>query len=121
MNGWHPENARMTSTAAPHPAVPLTVRPATDADATALRDLAALDSAKPLAGPVVVAERDGTLVAAVSLADDRAVADPLAPTAAVVELVRAYAARSTGAAERTGTRRSPWRRPAQRRHAHAVA
>ena len=84
----------MTSTA--HLAdAPLVVRPATAADAAPLRYLASLDSAKPPAAPAVLAELDGRLVAAVSLADGRAVADPLVPTATVLAVLRGYAARST--------------------------
>jgi hypothetical protein len=66
---------------------PLVVRRATAADAPALVDLAALDSARPLAGDVVVAEADGALVAAVSR-DGRAVADPFLRTADVVAMLK---------------------------------
>ncbi len=102
----------MTSTA-------LTVRLAGAADEAALRDLALLDSATPLAGDVLVAERDRRLVAALSLADGRAVADPFVRTAEVRDVLRAYAARP--AAARGAARRSPRGRPAERRHVHAVA
>jgi hypothetical protein len=75
----------MTSTAT------LTFRAATAADARTLADLAALDSAAPLTGDVLLAEADGTAVAALSLADGRVVADPFARTAAVVEVLRVRA------------------------------
>jgi hypothetical protein len=52
------------------------IRPATDADAEALDRLAALDSQPPLRGRILVGEVDGRPAAALSLADDRAVADP---------------------------------------------
>jgi hypothetical protein len=69
---------------------PLVVRPATPADAAALADLAALDSARPLEGDVVLAEAGGGVVAALS-ADGRAIADPFALTADVVDVLRVRA------------------------------
>jgi hypothetical protein len=81
------------------------VRVATDADADALRDLALLDSSRRLTGPVVVAEIDGTPVAARSLADGRAVADPFVRTADVLVMLETYAARFATTAE---PRRRPW-------------
>jgi hypothetical protein len=69
------------------------IRMAGDDDALALRRLAKLDSQAPLAGPVIVGEISGTPVAAVSLADDRAIADPFVPTA---HLLIALHARATG-------------------------
>ena len=72
------------------PAVPdaVVIRPARDADAPALHDLAELDSAGPLTGDVLVALVDGRPWAALSLDDGRVVADPFRPTAAAVELLR---------------------------------
>jgi hypothetical protein len=52
------------------------IRPAAARDAGALFRLAALDSAAPLTGEILLAERDGALVAATSLADGRTIADP---------------------------------------------
>ena len=73
----------------------LTIRSATPADATALRDLALLDSApRPLRGDVLVAEVAGALLAAVSLDDGHAVADPFRPTADAVALLRVRAAQA---------------------------
>jgi hypothetical protein len=69
------------------------LRPARPDDAPALDRLAALDSARPLTGPTLVAEQDGALVAALSLGTGRAVADPFVPTADLVALLR-YAARN---------------------------
>ena len=82
-----------------HSPIPtLVARPATDADARALDDLAALDAAAPLQGNVLVAELDGRLVAARSLADGRVVADPFVPTAdaRAVLAVRAAALEDAG-------------------------
>ena len=68
------------------------IRVATPADRDELRRLAALDSARALSGTVLVAESDGEIRAAYSVEERRAVADPFAPTAGLVELVKARAA-----------------------------
>jgi hypothetical protein len=54
--------------------------------------LAALDGARPLEGPAVVAEENGAIVAALSVSSGRAVADPFVPALHHVELLRRYAA-----------------------------
>src|ERR671932_2456560 len=74
----------------------LVIRVATPVDDAELRRLAALDSARPLVGAVIVAESDGRIDAALSLEDGRAVADPFRPTAGLVEVLRARAARLDG-------------------------
>ena len=76
--------------------------------------LASLDSAPVPPGPLLLAERDGELRAALSLSDGRAVADPFHPTAAIVDLLAAVAApeparrgllrRRIAASEATGMR-----------------
>ena len=53
-----------------------------------LRDLAELDCAPPLAGPVLVAVIEGRIWAALSLDGARVIADPVAPTTAAVALLR---------------------------------
>ena len=68
------------------------IRAARGSDGDALEGLARLDSQRPLAGDVIVAEQDGALVAA--LAGDRLVADPFRPTAEVLELLRIRAGRA---------------------------
>lgn len=70
----------------------LHLRRATSLDDRALRRLAALDSARPLEGDVLIAEVGFEPVAALSLSDGRAVADPMKPTAAVLEILRTRAA-----------------------------
>jgi hypothetical protein len=70
---------------------PLVLRPATSADTPDLERLAALDSARPLTGEVVVVAAGGELRAALSLQTGRAVADPFWPSAQLVELLRAAA------------------------------
>jgi hypothetical protein len=72
------------------------VRPATDRDADALQRLAALDSAAPLQGQVIVSEENGVLIAARSLADGRTVADPFRFTLTAREELRSVA-RTMGA------------------------
>jgi hypothetical protein len=60
-------------------------------EADELADLARLDSTRPLTGDVLVAVVDGRLVAAISLSDGRAVADPLVPAAEARALLQARA------------------------------
>jgi hypothetical protein len=62
-------------------------------DATALVRLGALASARPLAGPALVAEENGTIVAALCLSTGRAVSDPFVRSLHLVELLRLRAAR----------------------------
>jgi hypothetical protein len=82
------------------------IRPAYADDQRALHRLAALDSAAVPASPLLVAEVDGELVAALSLHDRVAVADPFRPTADIVALLRAHAATATPA-PRVRRRRPP--------------
>ncbi len=70
----------------------ITVRPAYADDAPAIIRLAALDSAAVPPAPLLVAEVEGELRAALSLADGRSVADPFQPTALLVQLLRTQAA-----------------------------
>ena len=72
------------------------VRPATDRDAVTLARLAALDSAQPLIGDVLLAEEKGVTVAATSLADGRMIADPFRLTGPARAALRARA-RALGA------------------------
>ena len=57
-------------------------------DAADLRRLAALDSATVPNGELLVAEECGRMIAAYSVDDRRAIADPFRPTADVVEMLR---------------------------------
>jgi len=68
---------------------PLVLRPATNADTAALERLAALDSARPLEGDVLLAYAGGDVRAAVSVQSGRAVADPFYPSLELVHLLRA--------------------------------
>jgi hypothetical protein len=69
----------------------LTLRICGPRDDAALRRLAERDSARPLAGRVLVAEVAGEPRAAICLETRRVVADPFVPTAAIVDLLRARA------------------------------
>ena len=66
----------------------LTVRVAGQGDASTLIRLAQLDEDAPLSGEVLLAEADGRPVAALSLRDRRAVADPFVASAGAVALLR---------------------------------
>jgi hypothetical protein len=70
-----------------YPANAYVIRQATEADATTLRQLAELDSQAPFAGPALIAESGGTAIAAISLFDERVVADPFERTAVVTQLL----------------------------------
>jgi hypothetical protein len=87
-------------------AASLVLRPATSADTTDLERLAALDSARPLDGDVVLAYADGGVRAALSLESGLSVADPFYPSLELLPLLRA------AAGERAPRRRS-WRRAAR--------
>ena len=78
---------------------PVLVRPARSVDADALTVLAALDSAAPLTGEVLLAVAGGEVAAAMSLDTGAVVANPFEPTAHLVELLR------------TAARPEPSRRP----------
>lgn len=69
----------------------LTIRPADLTDSTALNRLAALDSASPPTGDVLVAEVGGELWAAVEVDSGAAIADPFRPSADLVDLLRLHA------------------------------
>jgi hypothetical protein len=69
----------------------VTIRPLEGGDTDALRVLAELDTARPPSGEVLGAEREGRLVAAISLLNGDVVADPFHPTAEVVTLLRVRA------------------------------
>ena len=91
------------------------IRQATEADAVALDRLAALDSQRPLSGPVLVAEIGGSPAAAISLTEDRVVADPFQYTAVArrglrmrADALRAYE-RTPSLAERIREALAPFR------------
>ncbi len=65
----------------------LTIRLASPSDGDAVARLAKLDSSRTPSGPLLLAEVDGTIRAAFSLAGDGAVADPFYPSGALVEML----------------------------------
>jgi hypothetical protein len=72
--------------------VAITIRHSEDEDRAALARLAALDDRPPLHEHALLGFVDGELKAAVALSGRRAIADPFAHTAEVVELLRLRAA-----------------------------
>ncbi len=76
---------------------PITFRHSKESDRPVLRRLAELDSARPFVGPVVLAEHDGRTIAAVSLDEHRAIADPFEATANVVDLLWSWASQARAA------------------------
>ena len=97
----HKETVQVASSSTPT----ITIRYASTADDQAIARLAALDSAPPPQGAVLLAEVDGEAHAAIGLGDDHAVADPFRPTAEIVALLR----------ERAAQLRREGRRPARGR------
>lgn len=81
------------------------VRRAVSADVPGLERLAALDSRRVPPQPVLVAEVDGQLEAALSLATGEAIANPFAPTLELVRLLelRARQLRTAGGRRRSTT------------------
>jgi hypothetical protein len=69
----------------------VTIRWALPADLGALERVAALDSARLPAGPLLVAIVGGQVWAALSTLDDTSVADPFVPSGDLVGLLRARA------------------------------
>jgi hypothetical protein len=107
MDEWvHLDGTMSTQTAQ------IMIRPAYADDYDALIRLAALDSADGVPPrPLLIAEVDGTLRAALSLRNGSHVADPFFPTLGLLTLLRAHAE-----GERVTTRR---RRPRRHRLAYA--
>jgi hypothetical protein len=66
----------------------ISIRPARIDDCVALWSVAALDSATVPREPLLVAEADGEIVAALSVADGEAIADPFRRTAEAMALLR---------------------------------
>jgi hypothetical protein len=70
------------------PANAYVMRSSAAADAPAVREIARLDSQRPLHGRVLIGEIDGRPAAAISLEDSRVVADPFQHTARLTPLLR---------------------------------
>jgi hypothetical protein len=69
-------------------ATKISIRQSGVEDSALIRRLAALDSAPVPRGALLLAEVEGRVLAAVSLADGRAIADPFAQTRVLVDLLR---------------------------------
>lgn len=87
------------------------IRPARHDDERALTRLGQLDSALVPATPLLLAIEGGELRAAISLATGGVIADPFAPTARLVELLRTQAT-AQPRRPRTPSRLRLTRRPA---------
>jgi hypothetical protein len=85
----------------------VSIRAARPADAAAVASLARLDGHAPLRGTVMVAELDGALVAARSLDDGTAVADPFSASAGPAALLRLRSEQVRGAGHLRGRRLGP--------------
>jgi hypothetical protein len=97
--------------------VAVTIRYAFPDDESPLRRLAVLDSAVTPPAPLLVAEVEGQLRAALSLATGETIADPFHPSTALTELLRARAQQLTR--ERPRSRRQAADERAQARPARA--
>jgi hypothetical protein len=69
---------------------PVVIRPASEADAPALRCLARLDDRRLPRGELILAQVGSEIRAAVSTSDGAAIADPWTPTAGIVDALRAW-------------------------------
>jgi len=90
----------------PHTSSALTIRRSGAGDLGSLALLAALDSAPLPDEPMLVAESEGRMVAAVPFLDGRSLADPFEPTAEIVAVLELRARQireaELGAAKRPG-------------------
>jgi hypothetical protein len=102
--------------------VTIILRIADHADAGALNTLAELDSRSVPTEPVLVAEIDGRVQAALGVTSGEAIANPFRPTAHLVELLRVRAAQLAGRpAPATTTLSALERRSADLRSAKPLA
>ena len=87
----------------------LILRPSHSGDEASIARLVELEEAPGLVGDTLVAELDGTIVAALSVDDDQAVADIFRPTAVIVGMLRHWRAEliqaAPGPVRRPGTLR----------------
>jgi hypothetical protein len=88
----------------------VTLRLGSSADQKRLDRLAGLDSSAPLTPPVLLAEVDGEVRAALALSDGAVVADPFRPTLDLIDLLRARA----GQVDADSRMRRSWRRRIRR-------
>jgi hypothetical protein len=79
----------------------LKIRAASAADMPALVRLARLDSSRPPAGTIIVAEDNGQIVAAMAVDDGATIADPFRATSAIVAMLRLRAKQLNPRSRRT--------------------
>jgi len=91
---------------------PIAIRRSAPGDGDRIRLLARLDDRRMPAGPCLVAEVDGELVAALSLVTGSAVSDPFLATADAVALLQLRAAQLGAVPELAGRSRRSFLRPA---------
>jgi len=84
----------------------ITIRKLQDSDFEALAQLAQLDSGRTPASPALGAERDGRLVAAISLETGQLIADPFIETAEASDLLRLRATQLRGLPRKRRFRRA---------------
>lgn len=84
----------------------VSVRFASDADLDAIEWVAQRDTRRTPARPLLVAEIDGRILAARSLADGAVVADPFSRTGHLTEMLELRAAQLGGQARRAAGRRT---------------
>jgi hypothetical protein len=94
------------------PAVSISIRPFADHDAQAVRVVAQRDSSTVPAGALLVAAVDGQVRAVLSLDTGEVVADPFAPSVALVDLLHTRARQLDGRPVRRRRRGLLERRPA---------
>jgi hypothetical protein len=104
----HPAVAQANADATAERSV--TLRIGSAADEGPLARLAALDSSAPPAHPVLLAEVDGRLLAAIALTGGAVVADPFHPTADLIDLLRARTRQLEAARIRRFRRARSWPR-----------
>ena len=99
----------------------VTVRHSHIGDADAIQRLAALDSARVPEAPMLVAESDARILAALPLGSGRPIADPFTPSAELVALLELRAAQLGEDGARQQTRVARLTRALRRRPASARA
>lgn len=119
---FHTTSTKTTSTGISPLTEPVLMRRSTDADTAQIAVLARLDDKRLPAGPFLVAEVAGTVVAAISLRSGTVVADPFRHTADAVAMLRLRSFQVSGA-ESQLTERRGWRaaRAASAEHTLAAA